>query len=68
MNSVELQNLITEYNTYYTQGQIDKNELIALLQGINIMEDIDKTIGDMYEKEQMNTILNAAISLATALA
>ena len=32
MTQTELQNLISSYNTYYSQGQVSKEELVALLK------------------------------------
>ena len=68
MTPAELQNLISSYNTYYAQGQINKDELIALLQGVNIMEGLGEDVESLQTKEMLNTILNSAISVASALA
>jgi hypothetical protein len=68
MSPVELQNLIASYNTYYEQGQMSKEELVSLLQGITIMEDVGDMVESLETKEQMNLMLNAAISAASMLA
>ena len=68
MSPIELENLISEYNTYYNQGQISKEELISLIQGINIMEGLGEDVESLQTKETMNQILNTAISLASAIA
>ena len=68
MSPIELENLISEYNTYYNQGQISKEELVALLQGVNIMEGLGDDVESLQTKEMLNTILNSAISVASTLA
>ena len=68
MSPLELENLISEYNTYYNQGQISKEELVALLQGVNIMEGLGDDVESLQTKEMLNTILNSAITVASALA
>ena len=68
MTPMELENLISSYNTYYSQGQISKDELISLLQGINIMEGLGEDVESLQTKETMNQILNTAISIASAIA
>lgn len=68
MSPMELQNLVASYNVYYQQGQMSKEEMIALLQGVNIMEGLGDDIESLQTKEQLNTILNAAISAASMLA
>ena len=68
MSPIELQNLISEYYRYYQMQQIDKNELVSLLQGIDIMEDLGNDIDDMNAKQQMHQILTTAINAASLLA
>ena len=68
MTQTELQNLISSYNTYYSQGQVSKEELVALLQGVNIMEGLGDDVESLQTKEMLNTILNSAISVASTLA
>ena len=68
MTPMELENLISEYNTYYRQGQISKEELLSLIQGVNIMEGLGDDVDSVHTKEQLNTILNAAIQAASLLA
>ena len=68
MTQPELENLIASYNAYYSQGQIGKEELVALLQGINVMEDLGNDVNALQEQETLNTIVNAAVTVAQALA
>lgn len=65
MTPEQLQQLIAEYNAMFSNGQINKDEYVQLLQGINIMEGINNDAEGLALKEQLNTILNAAISLAS---
>ena len=68
MSPTELQNLIRDYNTYYSQGQVSKDELVSLIQGINIMEGLGDDEESLQTKETMNQIINTAISLASVIA
>ena len=68
MTPQELQELIISYHNAYEQGQISKEELVSLLYGVNIMEGIGEDAESLQRKEQLNTILNAAISAASMLA
>lgn len=68
MNAEQLQELLISYHNAYEQGQINKEELVSLMQGINIMEGLGDDVDSLYKKEQLNTILNAAISAASMLA
>jgi len=66
MNPEQLQQLLNEYGAMVSSGQITKEEYLQLLQGINIMEGINDDAEGLALKEQLNTILNAAITLASA--
>mgnify|MGYP003335569276 FL=1 len=68
MNPLELNELIISYHNAYEQGQINKDELVSLLYGINVMEGLGDDVESLQTKEQLNTILNAAISAASMLA
>lgn len=68
MTPLELQELVISYHNAYEQGQINKEELVSLLYGINIMEGISEDAESLHTKEQLNTILNAAIQAASLLA
>ena len=68
MTQPELENLIASYNTYYQQGQVSKEELVALLQGINVMENLGNDVNALAEQEQLNMILGAAVQAASLLA
>ena len=68
MNPIQLQELIVTYHNAYERGEINKDELVALLYGINVMEGLGEDVESLQTKEQLNTILNAAISAASMLA
>ena len=65
MNPEQLNALIIEYNKMWAEGQISKEEYIQLVQGINIMEGINDDAEGLALKEQLNTVINAAISVAS---
>ncbi len=68
MNPEQLNAYIIEYNKMLAEGQISKDEYVQLLQGINIMEGINDDAEGLALKEQLNTILNAAITAASLMA
>jgi hypothetical protein len=65
MSPEQLNALVIEYNKMWAEGQISKEEYVQLLQGINIMEGINDDAEGLALKEQLNTIINAAISVAS---
>jgi hypothetical protein len=68
MTPEQLQQLIISYNLALESGEISKEEYVALIQGIDIMEGIADDAEGLARKEQLNVILNAAISAASMLA
>ena len=68
MTPQELQQLIVSYHNAFEQGQVTKEELVSLLYGVNIEEGLGDDAESLYIKEQLNTILNAAINAASLLA
>jgi len=68
MTPQQLNALIIEYNNALEQGQITKDEYLQLLFGINVMEGIADDAEGLALKEQLNTIINAAINAASLLA
>ncbi len=68
MTPEQLNDLIIDYNKALEQGQITKEEYLQLLQGINIMEGIADDAEGLALKEQLNLIINAAISAASLMA
>ncbi len=68
MSPQELQSLVDQYKAMADAGQISKEEHIQLLGGINIMEGINDDADGLILKEQLNLIINAAISVASMAA
>ena len=68
MTPEQLNNYIIEYNKSLEQGQISKEEYVELLKGINVMEGIADDAEGLARKEQLNMIINAAISAASLMA
>jgi len=67
MTPEQLNALIIDYNKALEQGQITKEEYVELLKGINIMEGINDDAEGLALKEQLNLIINAAISAASLM-
>lgn len=68
MSPEQLHALIIEYNKMLAEGQVSKEEYTQLLQGINVMEGINDDADGLLLKEQLNTIINAAITAASLMA
>ena len=68
MTPQELQELVNSYKLAVEQGEITKDEYISLIYGINVMEGINDDAEGLLLKEQLNTILNAAIDAASLFA
>ena len=68
MNPQELQSLVDQYKAMADSGQITKEEHMQLLCGINIMEGINDDAEGLALKEQLNLIINAAITVASLAA
>ena len=67
MTPEQLNNYIIEYNKSLEQGQISKEEYMELLKGINVMEGIADDAEGLALKEQLNVMINAAISAASLM-
>lgn len=67
MTPQQLNALIIDYNKALEQGQITKEEYLQLLQGINIMENINDDAEGLALKSQLNIILSAAITAASLM-
>ena len=68
MTPEQLNTYIIEYNKALEQGQISKEEYVELLKGINVMEGSADDAEGLALKEQLNLIINAAISAASLMA
>ena len=67
MTSEQLNAYIIEYNKMLADGLVTKEEYVELLKGINIMEGIADDAEGLARKEQLNMIINAAISTASLM-
>ena len=68
MTPEQLNALIIEYNKMLADGLVSKEEYVELLKGINIMEGIADDAEGLALKEQLNVIINAAITAASLMA
>ena len=68
MTPEQLNAYIIEYNKMLADGLVTKEEYVELLKGINIMEGISDDAEGLALKEQLNLIINAAISAASLMA
>ena len=68
MTPEQLNAYIIEYNKMLADGLVTKEEYVELLKGINIMEGIADDAEGLARKEQLNMIINAAISAASLMA
>ena len=68
MTPDQLNAYIIEYNKMLADGLVTKEEYMELLKGINIMEGIADDAEGLALKEQLNLIINAAISAASLMA
>lgn len=68
MTPQELQELVNTYKLAVERGEINKEEYVSLIYGINAMEGISDDAEGLLLKEQLNTILNAAINAASLFA
>lgn len=68
MNSTQLAAYFNEYTQAYESGQCTKEEYINLLQGLDVEQTIASTAEELQFKEQLNVAINAAISIASAVA
>jgi hypothetical protein len=68
MNSAQLAAYFNEYTQAYESGQCTKEEYLNLLQGLDVEQTIASTAEELQFKEQLNVAINAAISIASAVA
>lgn len=68
MNTAEVQAYYAEYTAAYESGQISKDEYVNLLQGLEVENAVANTAEELLFKEQLNTVINAAITIASAAA
>jgi len=62
-----LNNHIIKYCKALENGEITREEYLELLKGINVMEGIADDAEGLALKEQLNVMINAAISAASLM-
>lgn len=68
MNVNQIEQSIADYNYALENGQITKEEYIALLQGLEVEKLATMNAEELQKKEQLNSYINAAISAASLVA
>jgi hypothetical protein len=66
LNQIELS--YAEYTQAFEAGVISKEEYKNLLEGLEIEQSIVTTAEELHRKEQLNTVIIAAITLASLAA
>ena len=57
-----------EYTAAYNAGQLNAAEYKSLLEGLEVEKAVSFNAEELHYKEQLNTVINAAISTASVLA
>jgi hypothetical protein len=68
MNLNQVEQSYTEYTQAFEAGVISKEEYKNLLEGLEIEQAITLNAEELQRKEQLNTVINAAIMIASAAA
>ena len=59
---------LAEISNLYESGNISKEEYVNLLQGLQVEDVIAANAEEMQKKEQLNMLINAAITAASMAA
>jgi len=57
-----------DYTAAYSAGQLNAAEYKSLLEGLEVEKTVSMNAEELQYKEQLNTVINAAISAASVLA
>lgn len=68
MIATQAQQYYAEYTAAYESGDISKDEYLSLLRGLEAEQVIAETAEELQLKEQINTAINAAIAIVSAVA
>jgi hypothetical protein len=68
MNLAAVEQSYADYTYAYEQGQISKDEYKSLLEGLEIEQAVTMNAEELQRKEQLNQIINAAITVVSAVA
>jgi hypothetical protein len=66
MTLEEIQNSYKEVTEIYQAGQISKEEYVNLLKGFEVEKAVLDNADELELKEQLNELINAAITIAGA--
>jgi len=66
MTLEEIQNSYKEVTELYQAGQISKEEYVNLLKGFEVEKSVLDNAEELELKEQLNELINAAITIAGA--
>jgi hypothetical protein len=66
MTLEEIQNSYKEVTELYQAGQISKEEYVNLLKGFEVEKAVLDNAEELELKEQLNELINAAITIAGA--
>lgn len=68
MNLQEIEQLYHQYTGMHDTGEISKEEYLNLLRGFEIEKAIAEDAETLAKKEELNQIINAAITIVSAVA
>lgn len=68
MNTAQLAEYYNEYTQAYENGQCSKEEYLNLLRGLEVEKTVASTAEELEYKEQLNTAINTAITIVSAVA
>jgi hypothetical protein len=67
MNLNQVEQSYAEYTQLYENGQISALEYKSLLEGLEIEQAVASNAEELHRKENLNLIINAAISVVSAV-
>lgn len=68
MTLQEIEQTYHQYTGMYHTGDINKDEYLNLLRGLEVEKAVSLNAEEMHQKEQLNQIINAAINVVSAVA
>jgi len=68
MTLQEIEQYYNDYTGMYQTGDMSKDEYLNLLRGLEVEKAVSMNAEEMQRKEQLNQIINAAISVVSAVA
>ena len=65
---VELEHQFNELNRAYENNEISKEEYKNLLEGLEVEKAVTMNAEELHRKEELNKLINAAITVVSAVA